>query len=88
MLRGLLNYLSLRYQLQRIERNQELIMATLADLESAIAAAPANITSAVVTAVQPIIAANAPDTQPAIDAVNALPAQVAAQVAAALTQTP
>lgn len=72
------------YGLWQIERTQVEIMATLADLQVAIDAAPANITDAVVTAVKPLIQP-APDTQPQIDAVNALPQTVAQAVTAALT---
>lgn len=62
-------------------------MATLADLQAAIDAAPAAITTQVVDAVKPLINPTTADTQPQIDAINALPSTVAQQVAAAL-QTP
>lgn len=79
-----LQYLSCIYetQLEILKR-----MASLTDLQSAIDAAPAAIASAVVAEVTPLIGAPI-DTQPQIDAVNALAAKVADAVKAGLTPLP
>lgn len=80
---------SIEAKLENIERTQELILASLADLTTALDAAPTEITNAVVAAVQPFIGTGGTvDTQPQIDQVNALPAAVASAVTAALQPAP
>jgi len=61
-------------------------MQTQTQLDAAIAALPGAVTTAVVAAVQPLIAAGQPtDFTTEVAAIQAIPAQVAAAVVTALT---
>lgn len=71
--------------LLEIVEKQENIMAGQNELKAALDAAPQAIATQVIDAVKPLITAQEVDTQPSIDAINALPAAVVSAVNAALT---
>lgn len=76
-------------RLDRIERAQEEIMAGIAEINAAIAALPAEVTTSVVTVVTPLIeAAKLPvDFAPQVAAIQAIPGKVSDALKLALADT-